>query len=240
YYLNPLVSRLVHQPPVPASEQSVCDDGSQVRAAMRALANRLRDPVESSADDGATDDELLSAWGRAGAESLWSMADMLEAPQPFAVEMLPEVGGMLSRPPKTSSSKQRSPSRSTGKSSETVLTRLQNRLLGRDKTPKRNVAQDRTVQIVACPGIYREVETVYHSILHNLREDRNLKQTDIAVLVTDMQRYRPVIQSVFDRRPGHLHYNLADFSAAGLSAFGHGVVGLFDLALESFTRSRVF
>src|SRR5262249_2455581 len=34
--------------------------------------------------------------------------------------------------------------------------------------------------------------------------------------------------------------NLADFTAAGLSAFGHGIIGLLDLAMEAFTRSRVF
>ena len=62
----------------------------------------------------------------------------------------------------------------------------------------------------------------------------------VAVLVTEMPRYRPAIQAVFDRTPRSVVYNLADYSAAELSPFGHGVIGLLDLALEAFTRSEVF
>src|SRR5262249_32892292 len=40
--------------------------------------------------------------------------------------------------------------------------------------------------------------------------------------------------------PQALRYNLADFTAAGLSTFGHGMLGLLDLAMESFSRSHVF
>jgi hypothetical protein len=100
--------------------------------------------------------------------------------------------------------------------------------------------QDLSLQIVACPGIFREVETVHHSIVDNLHRQPDLKLTDIAVLATDMSRYRPAIQAVFDRPPQPVTYNLADYSAAELSIFGHAVMDMLDLALESFSRSRVF
>ncbi len=80
------------------------------------------------------------------------------------------------------------------------------------------------------------METVYHNIVYNLQHDAPLKVTDIAVLVTDMTKYRPILQAVFDRPPRHIAYNLLDYSAAGTSTFGQAVLSILDLALEAFTR----
>jgi exonuclease V gamma subunit len=269
YYISPLVGRLG---PLPGSKH-------QARSVLQALAQDWRG---AHAQDGVAKDELVSAWGRAGAESLWLMGDLLAGPRSFRVEAIEAPPAI--RPP-------------------SVLSRLQARLLARspvaaspirarnDPSPlfaepggrgqpqhERGqplvpsspacvgrgqgeggqgqvlaaaaatptpfcdppLRQDASLQIVACPGIWREVETVHNSILHNLHQQPDLKQTDIAVLVTDMARYRPVIRAVFDRRPQHLLYNLTDFSAAGVSVFGDALLGLLDLALESFGRCRVF
>jgi exonuclease V gamma subunit len=192
--------------------------GAKGRAVACELADRFRGGKGADREP-AFVDELLIAWARAGAESLHLMADLLQGPHGFSAELL------------------NVPARS---GPTTVLGRLQDDLLGRTSALADRLEQDISVQVAACPGIYREVETVYQSVLHNLQQDPTLKQTDVAVLVTDMPRYRPVIQAVFDRAPQHLQYNLADFSAAGLSSFGQGLVGMLDLALESFTRSRVF
>jgi exodeoxyribonuclease V gamma subunit len=223
YHLNPLCGQL-SQPILTrsASEGLTAASGwcgaSSSGEAIRELANRYRAadarPKGQPAIAG-----LLGQWAQAGAESLWGMADLLEGEHPFAVELMSE----------------------TPRARQTVLGQLQNDLLRHP--PEELDARpdtDDSLRIVACPGIYREVETVYHSIVDHLRRRPDLKQTDIAVLVTDMPRYRPVLQAVFDRRPQHVKYNLADFSAGELSAFGHGILGLLDLALESFTRSRVF
>jgi hypothetical protein len=117
---------------------------------------------------------------------------------------------------------------------------LQEHLCGSAPAEAGRLPQDTSLQIVACPGVYREVEAVYNSILDNLQHDPGLMQTDIAVLVTDLARYRPVLQAVFERQPRRLTYNLANFSATGLSAFGQALLGFLDLALESLSRSRVF
>lgn len=167
-----------------------------------------------------TVNELLRPWGRAGLESLCPLAALIG--DPFCVELLPPLSSKVSV------------------SGLRVLSRLQDHLLNRSPPAAPRVPQDTSLQMVACPGVEREVETVYNSILYNLQHTPDLKQTDVAVLVTDMPRYRPVLQAVFEREPRRLHYNLADLSAAGASAFGRALVGLLDLALESFTRSRVF
>jgi exonuclease V gamma subunit len=192
--------------------------GGKAFEAMRSLADRYR-AAEMRRNGALAGEGMVALWGQAGAESLWIAADLLDGPRPFGVEII--AAGRRSR--------------------GSVLGHLQDHILGREAEGETcRLPQDSTVRILACPGIYREVEITYHSILDNLRRDKNLKQTDIAVLVSDMPRYRPVLRAVFDRRPRRLLYNLADFSAAELSVLGHALLGLLDLALESFTRSRVF
>jgi exonuclease V gamma subunit len=165
---------------------------------------------------GRVEHELLRAWAQAGEESLKLLTRLQEQPHAFAAEM---VDGHE-------------------KTTATVLERLQTELRGRE-TQAALVPQDTSLQIAACPGVYREVETAYNGILANLQHTPDLKQTDIAVLVTDLTKYRPVLQAVFERPPKRLHYNLATISAAGASAFGQALLGFLDLALEAFTRSEV-
>jgi exodeoxyribonuclease V gamma subunit len=218
YHLNPLIGQLKTLP----------SKGAAARDVLQALARRYRTGGPFSGDQpplfadqepaAQPAHELLAQWGQAGAEGLWLTARLLEV-RTFTTEIVP-------------SEKHGNPA--------TVLHRLQDQLLGQSDTDASRVPQDCSLQIVACPGVFREVETVYQSILHNLQTDPTLRQTDIGVLVTDMPSYRPVVQAVFERQPRHLKFNIANLTAAGLSAYGHGVLGLLDLALESFTRSRVF
>lgn len=159
--------------------------------------------------------ELLAAWGKAGAEAFHLLDSLREAPDAFIAKVVP------SQPIPPSS----------------VLAAVRAAITGNDTKP---ISQDRSLQIAACPGVVREVETVHASILENMRVNSHLRLTDIAVLVPNMAEYGPVIQSVFDRPSCPVRYNLSDNSAAELSVFGRAVVDLLDLAMESFTRSRVF
>jgi exonuclease V gamma subunit len=102
------------------------------------------------------------------------------------------------------------------------------------------MAQDTSLQISACPGIRREVETVYNSILYNLEADPDLRMTDIAVMVSDMSRYKPVIDAVFSRRPARITYNLVDSNARTESVFAQAVLAVVELARGNFSRKQVF
>jgi len=174
---------------------------------------------------GSTD--LLHSWARAGAESMHTMTQLSAEPRYFSVE----------RVPGRHRDKEALPLFQPGQRG-TVLSRLQDHLmLGQDSDER--WPRDTSLKIVACPGRVREVETVYQSILANLQEQPDLKQSDIAVLATDMETYRPILQSVFERRERTIRFNLGDFSAAGVSVFGQALLGMLDLALDAFTRSRV-
>ncbi len=171
---------------------------------------------------------LIRQWGKAGIESLGLVGAL-----GFEASVLPPfVPAKVGK--RTARQSRKSPVRG-----DTVLSRLQDQLLGR-QAPTSRISQDTSLQIVGCAGPHREAEAVYNSILHNLREQPHLRQTDIAVLVADMAKYRPALQAVFERPPLRLQYNLVDFNAAGLSTFGQAVVGMLDLVLESFSRTRVF
>ena len=81
---------------------------------------------------------------------------------------------------------------------ETLLNCLKNSINGYE-IEKGKQDQDMSLQIFKAPTIYREIETVYNSIIYNLNSNKKLKQTDIAIFVSDMKEYSTAIKNVFDR-----------------------------------------
>ena len=165
---------------------------------------------------GQDDNELLSLWGKPGRESIRLLCELTDYNfnACFAKEETPA----------------------------TALQRIQSDILTlpSEKAGPKHLNQDRSLQIVACPGIYREVETVYNSILYNLEQNSGLQLTDIAILVPDISKYKFVFDSVFNRSPKLLSYNLVDSHAEIESIFGRGVLSIFDFATGRFSRREVF
>ena len=125
---------------------------------------------------------------------------------------------------------------------DTVLKAVQHSVLSLTlpTSVREGLSQDRSLQVVACPGIFREVATVYNSILHNLERQPHLALTDIAVLVPDMARYKPVVDYIFKQAPRSLVYNLVDSQAVTDSHYAQAVLGLLELAGGRFSRREVF
>ena len=162
------------------------------------------------------DHPLLSAWGKPGRESIRLLCQLTD--YDFNAGF-----AEYSRP-------------------QTVLAAVAKGLLTLDAqaTETLPLNQDTSLQVLACPGIRREVETVYDSILYNLETDPNLCMTDIAVMVSDMSRYKPVVDSVFNRQPARIDYNLVDSNARTESVFAQAVLALMNLSRGSFSRKQVF
>jgi len=167
------------------------------------------------------DNELLSLWGKPGRESIRLLCELADYNfnACFAKEETPA----------------------------TVLQKIQSDILTLPSEKARpkylnhdHFNQDWSLQIVACPGIYREVETVYNSILYNLEQDNRLQLTDIAILVPDISKYKFVFDSVFNRSPKLLSYNLVDSHAEIESIFGRAILSIFDFATGRFSRREVF
>jgi exodeoxyribonuclease V gamma subunit len=122
----------------------------------------------------------------------------------------------------------------------TLLKSLQNSLLYNEVQPGSVEQRDLSFQYFSAPSMLREVETVYWNILHNLTSDSELQLTDIAVMVPDMERYKPVIEQVFRRDPKPLPFNLVDSSAAVDSICGKGLQLFFSLVESGYHRSDLF
>jgi len=123
---------------------------------------------------------------------------------------------------------------------DSLLGKIQDQILHRSSSDIIKVRQDESLQIIECPDIYREVESVYHSILFNLMNDKTLRMTDIAVMVPDMEQYEPVIKSVFSRKSGKISYSLIDTNTLRESSFGKALKSFFTLAGGTFSRKDVF
>ncbi|HYG73681.1 MAG TPA: exodeoxyribonuclease V subunit gamma [Planctomycetota bacterium] len=219
YHINPLAGCV-------AEELSRGDKHS----ALRRVAERVA--KEKSVQQ--VPAQQLLQWADAAAATLWRMSDLTGADRkepPFAIEVLTSRAAAAKAP-----------------DGDCVLRRVQQQTLNLPSS-KTRLCQDRSLQVLACPGALREIEAIQQSILHNLRTDPSLKLSDIAVLVTDMNLYRPLIQSVFERRlfnaatgesaPSPIAYTIADYNAAGVSVFGQALLGMLDIGLNAFTRSRV-
>jgi len=192
---------------------------SEQRWLRRKNERRLRILPEEEAEgelQQPADHELLAAWGKPGRESIRRFCAL--ANYDFIENYIAET------PP------------------DNVLKALQHDILtlGGEDRRRVSLAQDVSLQIGACPGITREVETVYNSILSNLQRDESLRLTDIAVLVPAMDTYKPVLEAVFGRYPSVISYNLADARAREQSLYGQAVLKLLELSRGRFSRREVF
>lgn len=125
---------------------------------------------------------------------------------------------------------------------DTVLKKIHYNLLtfGSDARNAIHLEQDRSLQIIAQPSRKREVETLLNSIMFNLDADPDLLLTDIAVLVPEMELYRPVFDSVFNQDWVNIRYNIVDANAKTESAYGKAVLSLMDLGNGLFSRKKLF
>lgn len=127
---------------------------------------------------------------------------------------------------------------------DNTLTAMQYSVLNRIPGERLHAELADTIQLASAPSIEVEVTQVYNSILYELQQDPTLQLTDIAVLVTDMSRYRYVIEQVFDRLNRHvnspLYYSISDSHAGEESLYAQAVSQLLGIIETDFIRDEVF
>ncbi|MBN2384977.1 exodeoxyribonuclease V subunit gamma [bacterium] len=169
------------------------------------------------------ENSLLKAWGKPGREIVKILSN-LEEQYADHVEinsfwLESETGPVAERTP-------------------SVLASIQDQIVHRtEQGPVR--PQDLSLQIVACPSLFREVELVYDSIIRNMAQNPDLMLNDIAVLVPDIAQYKPALNHIFGR-DDRVPYNLVDSNAALDSMYGRAVKTLLGLFEGDFTRPEVF
>ncbi len=171
------------------------------------------------------ENELLSAWGRAGRETMRLLVDLEEENREVKLDIRALDPAQDDRKP-------------------TVLSTIQSSVRTRTSELPRHV-QDTSLQLVKSQSIRREVETVYNAILGAVWRPGEVDGgkgptfSDFAVLVPDMATYRPVIEEVFDGR-GQIPYGLVDGAASQDSALLRGLLALLRLAADGLSRSALF
>lgn len=191
-------------------------------------ADELNNESFIEMDDSAIENPLLKAWGKPGREALKLYSELEEDAIHFDVSFSDEW-------------LESEQLRNAG-----LLHSIQDAILFRDQGAGEitNANELASLQITQAPSIYREVEAVYNNVLWNLQQDSSLEPSEIAVLVTDMDKYRFVIEQVFgelNRQHGaHLNYALVDASVTVESVYARGVLALFDLLAHDFIRAEVF
>lgn len=121
---------------------------------------------------------------------------------------------------------------------KTILDRLKLSIINKEE-PKQNIQPDCSLQIFGSPSLRREAETVVDSIIANLKADPTLSQTDIAILVPDMDVYQQHLRNVFYETDCGLRYNLSDINAGTESLFANALICALQTAVGSFTRPEI-
>ncbi|OHD40424.1 MAG: hypothetical protein A2015_14000 [Spirochaetes bacterium GWF1_31_7] len=107
-----------------------------------------------------------------------------------------------------------------------------------DHKIENEIKQDKSLQIFGAPSQRREIECIHNSIIENMRKDKTLQLTDIAVLVPNMDTYRIHIKSIFNNEQ-LIPYNLSDTNAGNESIFADGLIRALDIASGNFTRPDI-
>ena len=121
---------------------------------------------------------------------------------------------------------------------KSVLDYLKHSMVNKEK-PRTDIAPDCSLQIFGSPSLRREAETVVDNILANLKADPTLSQTDIAILVPNMDTYQQHLRSVFYEVGCGLHYNLSNINAGTESLFANALICALQTAVGSFTRPQI-
>lgn len=189
--------------------------GAETRRELRrARARGEHDPFALEAD---VDNALLRAWGRPGREHV-AMLDELTG---FDAHALFEDPG-----------------------DATLLARVQSAILRRAPIERGDAIADGSIQLLACPSIRRELETVAAEIWAlvdaSQKTERPYRFHEIAVLVNgpDRDRYVPHLEAVF-AEAHDLPWNAADLALAARSRVADCALRLIDLPAAPFTRAAL-
>ncbi|AKF11125.1 exodeoxyribonuclease V subunit gamma [Sandaracinus amylolyticus] len=194
--------------------EDAISDAEARRAKRRARARGEHDPYALESD---VDNALLRAWGRPGREH---------------VAMLDELTGFDAH------------ASFDDPGDATLLSRIQSAILRRAPIEAGETIADGSVQLLACPSIRRELETVATEIWSLIdgsqASERPYRFHEIAVLVNgpDRDRYLPHLEAVF-AEAHDLPWNAADLALAARSRVADCALRLIDLPASSFTRAAL-
>jgi len=123
-----------------------------------------------------------------------------------------------------------------------LLAQLQRDVLVREpeRSARLGLPADGSIQVLACPGVRREVEIVASEIWRLVHADPSLRFNDIAVIVPPSQKdtYQTHVQAVF-REMHELPHSVVDLPLGAQSRVVEAIELLLELPLGEFRRQEV-
>ena len=122
----------------------------------------------------------------------------------------------------------------------TLLEQVQQQLVDGSSPPLTPIDHDASLRFLACAGPWREVQLVRDQILQWLASDPSLEPRDVLVMTPDVERYAPLLTSVFgdhDATGVSIPWRLTDRSQQSTPGLMQGFMALLKLASERFTAS---
>lgn len=232
--------------------------GWETRLSGRQLKRRGQDATQLSFED-LDDTPPLRLWGRPGRENVrlldeltqcdftarfvdptegWPAEGATGGGPAGGAEERGQSGGQLSMP--AASAEHRGPAGGY----LSMLAALQRDILFRQParhTPDPEIdPADRSIQILGCPSIQRELEIIGNEIWALMAGDRSLRFNDIALLVSrsDQELYQAHIPAVWNELH-RIPHHFADVPLRGESRMVEAVEMLLDLPFGRFTRPEL-
>jgi exodeoxyribonuclease V gamma subunit len=226
--------------------------GWETRLAGRQLKKRGQDAVQLSFED-LDDTPALRLWGRPGRENVRILDELTQCD--FTARFLDPAEARVAAPGPAGGDGDGSdhggaaPAQGdhggaghTGRLS--MLAALQRDVLFRHParhTPDPEVdPDDRSIRILGCPSIQRELEIIGNEIWALMARDASLRFNDIAVLVSraDQELYQAHIPAVFNELH-QIPHHFADVPLRSESRMIEGLELLIDLPFGRFTRPEL-
>jgi len=190
-----------------------------------------KDRLDRFADD--EDHALLKLWGAAGKENIFLWCPQAQ----WNFEYHDGIGDNDINTDGISADR-----------NTTLLHAIQKSLLSRNNkldfintSPQEN--KDRSLQILACPDLSREVEEARELILDMANENAIRSFSDVAVYMPDPNKYAPYIQRVFGAYP-RSHPEYIPFTVLGASGgsslTARALSALLGIAGGEFNRAAIF
>lgn len=234
--------------------------GWETRLAGRQLKSRKGDAVQLSFED-LDDTPALRLWGRPGRENVRILDEQTQCDfdarfvDPAAPEAEDAAAADAADAASSAESQAAAPDLFAGlglgaaaaEPPVSLLAALQRDILFRHPARRAGapdapalVAGDRSVQILGCPSIQRELEIIGNEIWSLMARDPGLRFNDIALLVgrADQELYQAHVPGVFAELHG-IPYHFADAAVTGESRMVEALGLLLDLPFGRFTRPEL-
>ncbi|KZR62835.1 exodeoxyribonuclease V subunit gamma [Prochlorococcus sp. MIT 1306] len=125
----------------------------------------------------------------------------------------------------------------------TLLEQLQQQLVSpEDHQPLRRRQEDSSLQFLACPGQWRQVQLVRDQILQWFAADPSLEPRDVLVMTPQVNRFAPLLASVFNDAAAtgvELPWRLTDRSQQDSPGLTQGMLQLLQIAGERLTATAL-